>query len=220
MKKNIVLFCSVVLFAPIQAMASIDTASWTNWTSSTTGSFMQNLNTINVTYTGDSNTLGVIYGSYIYDVPSSFTNADITNTPGSNGTLQMQGGSSFVNNFHFSQAVINPLIELFSVGNSNNAASFNFLNGATFSILKEGAGHWGGGSLVQNGNSVIGAEGNGLIQFVGTYSDISFTTPNYEFFYGATVGAPVSAVPVPAAIWMFASGLLGFGFLRRRKDQV
>lgn len=220
MKKNIILFCGIALLAPIQAMAS-PTASWTNWTSASAGSFIQNGNTINVTYTGSPVT--VDYSSYIYDHPASFTNAAITNTPESNGTLVMVGGTSTVNNFHFSQAVINPLIDLFSVGQSSVPVSFNFLNNPIFSILSQGAGHWAGGTLVQSGNSVTGAEGNGLLQFTGSYTDIAFTTPNYEYYYGATVGAPtsaVSAVPVPGAIWLMLSGLIGVLSLNRRKSAV
>jgi hypothetical protein len=39
---------------------------------------------------------------------------------------------------------------------------------------------------------------------------------NGDFSY-TLAGAPVSAVPVPAAAWLFGSGLLAFGaFVRRR----
>ena len=41
----------------------------------------------------------------------------------------------------------------------------------------------------------------------------------YNFFLTGTVGAAVSAVPVPAAVWLFGSGLLGLaGVARRRKS--
>jgi hypothetical protein len=216
MKRNIALIFGIALISPIQAMAA-DTASWANWASSSSGSFIQNSNTINVTYSGS--TFGVDYNSYIYDVPSSFTNTAVTNTPGTNGTILMSGGTLQVNNFYFSQAVINPLMDVFSVGQSGVPVSFNFLNGATFSILSSGAGHWGGGTLTQSGNSIIGVEGNGLLQFNGSYTDISFTTPNYEYYYGATVGALSAPVPEPETYAMLLAGLGLLGFTaRRRKD--
>ncbi len=41
----------------------------------------------------------------------------------------------------------------------------------------------------------------------------------FELFLTGTVGAAVSAVPVPAAVWLFGSGLLGLaGVARRRKS--
>lgn len=221
MKKNPVLIASVVLVLPFQVMAA-DTASWANWTSETTGSFMQASSTIHVTYTGapfaGHHGDAVDYGDHIYNIPSSFTSAEVTNTPGSNGTLLMTGGTSEVNNFHFSAPVIDPIMTVFSVGQLNTPVTFNFLNGATFSILSQGPGFWGGGSLTQNGSSITGLEGNGLLRFHGTYTDIYFTTPDHEFFYGGTIGA-VAAIPEPATYAMFLTGvgLLGWIESNRRK---
>src|SRR5690348_13288767 len=140
MKKNFALIICILFMAPVQAMP-IDTASWTSWTSSTSGSFTQDSQVINVTYTG--NTFGVDYGSYFYNVPASFTNSEVTNTPGTHGTLLMTGGTSEINGFHFSQPVVDPLIALFSVGQAGVPVSFNFLNDVTLSILSQGDGNWG-----------------------------------------------------------------------------
>jgi hypothetical protein len=224
MNRNIVFIIGALFIAPVQAVP-IDTASWTSWTSSTSGSFTQDSNVINVTYTG--NTFGVDYGPHFYNVPASFTNSEVTNTPGTNGTLLMTGGTSQINGFHFSQEVVDPLISLFSVGQGGVPVSFNFLNDVTFSILSEGAGNWGGGLLTQNGASITGWEGNGLLKFHGTYTDILFTTPNYEFYYGATVGAladiaipPTSisptSIPEPATYALILTGLAMVGWSRRR----
>lgn len=219
MNRNLALIIGAMFIAPVQA-TPVDTASWTNWTSSAPGSisgnFTQGGQTINVTYTGSAS--GVDYSSYFYNVPGSFTNAEVTNTPGTNGTLLMTGGTSEINAFHFSQAVIDPIIDLFSVGQGGVPVTFNFLNDATFSILNQGAGNWGGGLLTQNGNSVTGWEGNGLLQFHGTYTDIYFTTPDYENYYGATVGA-INAVPEPATYALILGGLGLVGWTTRRRKQ-
>src|SRR5690242_766119 len=215
MRKNLAVITGVMLVLPVSALAA-DTANWTNWATATTGSFIQGGNTIDVTYTG--NRFSTDHSSYFYDHPSSFTNAEVTNTPGINGTILMVGGTDQTNNFHFSQPVVDPLMTVISVGQPNVPVTFNFLNNATFTILSQGAGHWGGGTLVQNGSSFTGREGNGLLQFHGTYSDISFTTPNRENFYGTTVGAlgSVAAIPEPSAYAMLLAGLGLIGWVANR----
>lgn len=212
MKKYTALFIAIAAVAPVQAMAAAD---WTLWTSAGASTASGTIGSITVTYTGSLE--GVDYSSYIYDVPASFTSGVIDNTPGSNGTIRMTGGTTGVNNFHFSAPVVNPVMDLFSVGQNGVPVTFNFLNGATFTILSQGAGHWGGGSLIQSFNTVTGLEGNGLIQFSGTYTDISFTTPNYENYYGATVGTV--PVPEPETYAMLLAGLGLLGFVGRRRKQ-
>ena len=212
MKK--IILASIIAALSSSAMA-VDTVSWANWASLSNGSMQQGNQSITVSYVGEN--LGIDHNAYIYDVPTSFTNAQVTNTPGTNGTILMQGGgANRINTFHFSQAVTNPYINVFSVGQAGVPVAFNFLNGATFSILAQGRGHWGGGTLTQDTpSSFVGREGNGLLQFHGTFTDISFITPNYEYYYGATVG--IAAVPEAETYAMLMAGLGVMGFLARRK---
>jgi hypothetical protein len=214
--KKIALIALLILNSGI-ASAGVGSASWAIW-NGTVGTFTQNGNIITVTYTGESDSRAT--GAYIFnDVPGSFTNADVTNTPGSNGTIAMTGGKPGINNLHFSQAVIDPLIALWSVGQSNVPVTFNFTDNPTFSILSQGAGHWSGGTLVQAGSSVTGNEGNGLIQFKGSFTDINFTTPNYEDYYGFTTGALITAVPEPEVYALLIAGLGLVSFMARRRKE-
>lgn len=210
-------FAASLLALPLSAFAA-DTASWTNWVDLNHGTLIQNGNTINVSYAGSAFALD--HGAYFYDVPSSFTSATITNTPGTNGTLEMAGGDATVHSFTFSQAVIDPVIALYSLGQPGVSVRFIF-DTDQFSIASATAnGHWGGGSLVQAGNQVTGLEGNGLLQFKGSFTSINFTTPDYEYHYGGTVGAPVVAVPEPATTGMALAGLLMAGAMLRRRNSA
>ena len=219
--KKLLSACLLAAVMPLSAFAA-DTADWTDWTTNTQGSFVQNGNTISVTYSGTN--LGVSHADFYYNVPSSFTTALVTNSPSAaDGTIIMTGGDTTVNTFTFSQAVVDPLLVLFSVGQPGGYfVPFNFLGSVDFSILAQGAGNWGGGSLVKTGNTVTGEEGNGLIQFHGSYTQISFTTPVYEFYYGGSVGAlsNLRQVPVPEpetyALLLAGLGLVGLAARRRR----
>ena len=87
---------------------------------------------------------------------------------------------------------------------------------------------YGGQGLVKQGSSIYGTEGNGIVQFVGTYSSITFTTPDYENFYALTFGedgtltdnppptTPPAATPEPATLSLFGMGLTAIPMLRRR----
>lgn len=209
MKKSILASLLMMAFVNV-ANAALPTVSWTDWTGNATGTFIQNSSTVNVTYTGQWNWIDTD-ANIFNQVSTSFTSANVTNTPGGHNTIAMVGGQDGVNTISFSQAVINPVIALWSVGQWGVPVSFNFLNSPTFSVTSQGAGHWGGGSLVQSGYSVTGFEGNGLLEFKGSYNSISFTTPNYENYYGITVGAFTTApVPEPSTNGML---LLGLGLL-------
>lgn len=217
MKKLAAAILVAALVVPMSAMA-VPTVNWTLWSDSSSGTTMQNAVSINVSYTGD--TIGMDSNPAIYNVPSSFTSAEVPNTPGSNGTILMVGGNSTINVFHFDTPVVNPYMAMFSVGQNGVPVSFNFQDGLSFTLLSQGAGNWGGGLLTPaSGSSIVGYEGNGVIKFTGTFTEIRFTTPNYENYYGATIGvAEVAAVPEPSSYAMLAAGLGLLGWTARRRQ--
>jgi hypothetical protein len=100
-------------------------------------------------------------------------------------------------------------------------ASFVF-SSSSFSIQSGGPNaEYGGGSISQSGNIVSGLEANGALQFLGTFSAISWTNPDYEYFYAFTAGVPQgSAVPIPGALPLFMGGLALLGLLAGRKKNA
>jgi len=98
-----------------------------------------------------------------------------------------------------------------------SAATFIFNQNEPFSIESGGPSNEYGGSglsFVQYG--VSGAEGNGTIQFLGTFTSISWTNPQFENWYGFTVGDPT---PLPTAWLMLLSALAGLGFISYRDEE-
>jgi hypothetical protein len=147
----------------------------------------------------------------------------VNNAPVSaNGIMQLDGGTSALNTLTFSTPVENPVIAIWSLGAPGTSASFVF--DATPVLIAGGpSAEYGGSSISVSGNTVYGSEGNGTVEFIGTYSSITWTNPQFEFWYGFDVGAPslpAAAAPEPASLALLAIGtvsIIGYGWRRRKR---
>ena len=215
--------CSMTLMfflaVPVHAQTT-----WTNWTSNTlstgtsgNGAAAGSVGGVGVTYSGELNSQTNISGTTsIWSPNSSFTGGTVTVSPSIVGDeLALAGAFTGTNTITFASPVTNPLFAIWSLGQSFQA-SFTF--NATPTLQAGGPNsQFGGSSITVDNNVVRGNEGNGVVQFNGTFSSISWTdTP--EFFYAFTVGVngPSSSVPEPSSLVLLGSAFGGFIWWSRR----
>ena len=211
--------------------ASAAPISWATWTGGTfgltAGTAVGTLSPsgIGVSYLGEMRG----FDSALNWLPvSSFTGGIVDNTPPSGLAVALDGvgligATGSTNVVTFSTPVVDPILAIWSLGQPGVQARFTFPVGQPFSI--EGGGpnsEFGGASLFTGGscpaNTVCGNEGNGVVRFFGTYSQISWTNPLAENYYAFTVGAPTVAAPEPAALLLLGFGLAARAVRRRVKD--
>jgi len=229
----LVAVCAVSAPTPVYA----DTIAWANWTTGTAGNPGSASGTLagglTVTYSGQTSGLTTAPS---WTPTSSFTGGTIGNAPPSTASIALEGGTTpgvppLIESITFSSPIVDPVFAIWSLGSTNTPASFDFVSKSAedFTLEAGGPSHeFGGSSITVNGQIVNGVEGNGVIQFNGTFSSITFDTPNFENFYAFTVGydqtlTPTPGVPEPATLSLFGLGLAALPvarklMLRRRRS--
>ena len=201
--------------------AHASTIIWNAWDpstvvqGSTAGSVTGTMGGVAVTYNGEVGEFDQNYPSWTPS--SSYVGGTVGNAPvPSDGIFHIVGGGTNTDTITFSEAVINPVIAIWSLGAGGHQAEFAFSK--PFTIEAGGPSlEYTGQSITSSGDTVFGEEGNGVIQFNGTFTSLSFTTPESENWYGFAVGV-AGVVPEPATWAMMIGGLFGVGaVLRRRK---
>jgi hypothetical protein len=171
---------------------------------------------VTASYSGELRSLPAPYPSYT--PVATFSGGTVSNAPApADGIVQIFGGADTgTHTITFSSAVLNPVLAIWSLGQPGLLAQFAF--DQTFTIQSGGPNaEYGGSAITALGNTVSGVEGNGVIQFSGSVTSISWTNPIFENWYGFTVGVPVAAVPEPETYALMLAGLALLGARARRR---
>jgi MYXO-CTERM domain-containing protein len=208
------------------ASTQADVVNWANWTAGgPTGpsSFATgNIGAINLSYTGEidftqTNNAGTDFWRDGSSTPfAAYVSGSASNAPGTVDLVAVTGNHEGLNTVTFSQPVTNPYMAIVSLGQYGIGTTYYF--DAPFIVDSVGQGYWGNGTLTNagpnglGGDTLVGLEGHGVIQFIGTFSSISFGSSNGEHWNGFTFGL---ATPTPASAALL--GIAGLGSMRRRR---
>ncbi len=201
------IFIGAVLFMCSSTVWS-STVNWVDWTSTSSGTLDTGSLIIDVELTGSP--MGLSNGdTYYKNYPSTYNNFNPSDV------IAVNSAGTFTLNF--SEAITNPYFALVSVGQPNLSVTYDFSASSptSVSIVSSGANQWGYGGYTISGDIFTGNEYNGILQLMGTFDSITFTTGPDEYWHGFNIG--VSAVPLPAAIWLFSGGLLSLMGISLRK---
>jgi hypothetical protein len=208
--------CALSLASAVDA-AQIE---WVDWTAAnTTSASGATAGGITVSFSGNLNPAAQTAGGTDYwaSFPSTYTSPPIVdNAPPDSDIIRLEGGvNTGVQVLTFSKPVENPVMAILSLGQSGVPVNYDF--DTPFDILNVGPGFFDGGgtgTLVELAGDILqGVEGHGLIQFQGTVTSISWTTPDNEFWHGFQIGV----VPEPSSLALVALGLVGLIGLALRK---
>lgn len=224
MMKSLLLALLVCTFSVTTAFAA--PISWTDWTEATTTTAKGSLNvdgsTVSVEYSGLLSfwQLGTGTNYWTESDPAPYTgNSVIDNAPTASEMLALDQPAT--NNITFSEALLNPVMAIVSLGRTSLPVSYDFDN--TFSVLSEGRGYWGDGTYtLGTGDVLTGNELHAAIQFDGLVSSISWSSDPNEYWHGVTFGVATDTAPVPepGTLLLLGSGLAGLGFYARKRKKA
>lgn len=215
----LLIVCGVTAAAAHRADAAVE---WVDWQAATqnfpssvsSGQFLGS--GTSVTYNGSSLFTQVNGGTDYWAPSAPYLSAGVPNAPHTDivGVVDFAATHSIT----FGSAVTNPYMAIVGLGSSSVNTQWVF--DSSFTILSQGVGFFGGpGTLTAlPGNTLDGAEGSGVIQFIGTFTSISWTVVNGEQPWSDAdniVGITVGLVPAPGGV--AAMLLAGSLALRRRR---
>jgi hypothetical protein len=182
--------------ASASAGAQAIPTAWADWTSTDSlttakGTLMLPSGKVSVKFIGPT-----LYFAQVNDAGTDYWSGaayDVTGEPTGTDILAFKGGTDTATyKISFSRPVVNPVMAVMSLG--RNGIPTRYVFGQVPTLLSSGAGFFGGCEtcLTIKRKTLTGTEGHGVVQFLGTYSSITWKQPDFEFWHGVTIGAPTA----------------------------
>jgi len=201
-----------------------NTGSGFTWASQATGTLMDPVTNqvINVTYTGEVTSYSEFNnpsGTALFDY-SAYDGPTVASRPPAGNFIATTGIFVANQKLVFDHPVTNLMIAIASLGDAYDASSYLFDRTAV--VASSGLGNWGNGPFYMSTPfEVYGMEGNGIVQFTGTFTELNWTVTRTEIYSAFNVGisntSASSAVPEPTSMAIF--GLGGHGLSRSSQKQ-
>ncbi len=169
-------------------------------------------------------------GTNYWNPSTPYISTQVDNAPPDTDIVALIGGVNQTYRVTLSEAIKDPIMAIVSLGRTTLPTTYDF--DSPFTIVSQGAGFWGGSATAlqqQPGDILLGNEGHGTIQFIGTFNTFTWEVPTPEQWHGFTFGIrttlaiepdPVdpSTVPEPitAGLSLVGLGTLGMATRRRR----
>lgn len=156
----------------------------------------------------------------------TFTSGNVPSLPNNSDYIAQSGYALPAHTLTFSSPVSNLVMNIWSLGGAE-VSSYQFDN--PFVILSQNNEGWVPQRLSVTGNTLSGQEASGTIEFLGSFTSLSWTVPAAEYYSGWNIGVTsasadgLASVPEPgqvAASMLLLAGLGVFFIIRRRKAAI
>ena len=206
-----ILICFVILSGtPLTGLADV---IWVDWhtvlqNGDVEGTATVQGGTVTVTYSGERSFVQTSCGTNYWNPSAPYISVTVPNAPPDCDIIALSQATS--KTLTFSEPVANVFFAVVSL--NGNGYRFD----RDFDILSFGLGYWGNGTLTKQVNlptyDLIGSgEPHGVIQLLGNFTDVSWTSLSNENWNGFTIGFEETVANLAYSVGGTVSGLTGIG---------